>query len=569
MWSSSVKRVLGGQSIKAPAVRALGLCLVVATVLMVGLGYRATRQWERSTLTTVEVSGKEMLALLAVALERDMKGGQAVLLPLTQPILDASTRYDLADRFLSGFARFSYIESFFVWKASGETDGFTDFFSRTDRLPAWDAIGASDDPYPVVIRRDPAPTRSLVSMGRGRAERGERFAVLESSIVDFKYQSLVHLIYDSDASGRLYGLVGFTVNMDWVRDNYFDDVIRQIQGITGDRTTVIEIADEDGRIIAQTAPPTSAGLSYAQTFPLLFADRALISSLSGPGERLQFVEWSTRVNVSSAEPLLSVRRSVNRTLALLAVASIVMIVAIVFTVRAARRAEKLAEQQSEFVSSMTHEMKTPLALVRLASDTLAKGRYASETTVNEYGRLITTEADKLTQLIDNVLYYARLSDREERHAFERIDLLDVIEESVGRFRPELEELGFDLQLHLPIELPPVLADRAMMGQVIGNLLDNAIKYAGDRRVLIVSASANNGWINVQVTDRGVGISPDEVPHVFEKFYRGSGTTQRGTGLGLSIVQRIVKEHGGSVEIRSVVDEGTSVDIALPVAERDG
>ena len=569
MWSSSVKRVLRAESFRAPAVRVLGVSLVIATALMVWLGYRATREWERSTLSTVEIRGKETLALLAAALERDMKGGQAVLLSLTPPILNAATRYDLADRFLSGFARFPYIESFFVWKAAGDAEGFVDFFSRTDRPPGWDAVYVSDDPYPVMIHRDPVPTQPLVSRTRRRAERGERFTVLESSIGDLKYQTLVHLIYDSSASAKLYGLVGFTVRMEWVRDNYFDDVIRLIQEISGDRDTVIEIVDEDGKIVAQTGPPTPAGLSYAQTFPLLFADRVFMSSLSGPGERPPFLQWTMRVDVSSAGALDSARRGVGRTLALLAVAGIVTIVAVVFTVRAVREAERLADQQSEFVSSMTHEMKTPLALVRLAGDTLAKGRYASETTITEYGRLITTEADKLTQLIDNVLYYARLSDREERHAFERIDVVDLIEESLGRFRPELEELGFDLQLHLPIELPPVVANRAMMGQAIDNLLDNAIKYGGDRRVLIVSASADNDWIHVQVRDRGVGISPDDVPHVFDKFYRGSGTTQRGTGLGLSIVQRVVKKHGGSVDIRSVVDEGTSVHVALPVAERDG
>src|SRR4029077_12228529 len=100
---------------------------------MVLLGYRATRDWERSTLTAIEARGKEALALLTVALERDMKGGHVVLLPFNQPTLEATPLYDLADRFASGFARFPYVESFFVWKNTGSADGVTVFFNRADR----------------------------------------------------------------------------------------------------------------------------------------------------------------------------------------------------------------------------------------------------------------------------------------------------------------------------------------------------------------------------------------------------------------------------------------------------
>src|SRR5262249_60725447 len=126
-------------------------------------------------------------------------------------------------------------------------------------------------------------------------------------------------------------------------------------------------------------------------------------------------------------------------------------VVLVSPVHAARRAARLAAVQSEFVSAVSHEMKTPLSLIKLASNTLANGRYSTPAAVADYGRMMSSEAEQLTRLIDNVLYYARTNDATSEYDFETVDVSELLQESIDRSRSRLSELGFELHLNLPAD----------------------------------------------------------------------------------------------------------------------
>lgn len=218
------------------------------------------------------------------------------------------------------------------------------------------------------------------------------------------------------------------------------------------------------------------------------------------------------------------------------------------------------------MSAVSHEMKTPLSLIKLASDTLANGRYATPDAVGEYGRMINVEAQHLTRLIDNVLCYARINDDASPYHLEPVDVIDLVQESVDRFQPRLTEHGIEVHLNLQSEPAVVSGDHLMLLHVFDNLIENAILHAGAGKWLGISVTAGASFANVEVTDRGEGIPPDDLPRVFEKFYRRKGTRQRGTGLGLAIVRRIIDDHGGRVDISSVVGQGTTVRVSLPVTE---
>ena len=540
---------------------ALAVCLALATVVMSWLGYRSTREWQRSTVESAETRGNEVLAFLTVALERDMKGGQiTVLLPFNQALLNTSTVYDLADRFAGGFARFPYLDSFFVWKASDAPAGVTYFFNRANRPPVWDAPSGAHDPYPVVVHRDPVPMRSLIATARQAALRGAPYVLFEESIDGVRYQTLAHLIYSGDAAIRLSGLVGLTVDTKWARDYYFPEFVRQIQDIDGDRTIGIQILDDEGGTVATAGPPPSGGSTHARGFPIVFADPALMSSLA---PRYRAPQWVARVNVTNEATVVAAGRGTARTLGLLLCTALVTIVALALTVRTVRAAADLATLQSEFVSAVTHEMKTPLSLIRLASDALSNGRYSSPTTVTDYGQLLAKEATHLTQLIDNVLCYARLTDAKSCYSFERVDVLELVDDSMGRFRLELADLGFDVQFHQPPAVPAVRADRAMMQHAIDNLIDNAVKHAASGRQLTVTVDTDQGQVKLAVIDGGEGIPPEELPRLFEKFYRGRGAKRPGSGLGLAITKRIIEDHGGRIGVRSILGQGTSIEITLP------
>jgi len=556
VWSRSFTPRIG-------ATIPLAVCLVIATTSMFWFGYRATREWQRSTIEADDIRAKNLLTVVVAALERDMKGAQArVLLPFNRAILNTSLPYDLADRFAGSFARYPYVESFFhcVISTTGETTTYV--FNRADRPPGWDSSRGADDPYPVLVRRDPAAMEPIVAFARAQAPSGARFVTFEHAIGDVRHQTVAHLLYSGEVGIRLFATVGFTVNLDWVRRHYFNDFIRDMRDIIEDPALEIEIVDDSGRTVAASTDGLKPG-APSRAFPLLFAD-AVVVTRARSAERVP--EWSVRVSVGDDAALAAASRGATRTLALLVVAGVIAIVALALTVRAARAAAELATLQSEFVSAVSHEMKTPLSLITLASDTLANGRYDSSTTIKDYGELLAKEARQLTRLIDNVLCYARLHDSAARSIVEPVDILDLVEESVNRFRPQLNAHTFDLQLQLPLEVPAVQVDRSMLQHAIDNLIDNAVKHGEAGRQLAVRAFADKDWVHIQVADGGQGIPADEIPRIFDKFYRGTGAKQRGSGLGLAIVHRIVHEQGGRITVKTEVGKGTMVDISFPVSK---
>jgi signal transduction histidine kinase len=549
----------------APGVLLFAVGLAVATGLTFWLGLRATREWQSSTRQAAETRANEVAALLTVALERDMKGGQvSVLVPFNEALVN-SPPYELADRFARGFARFPYLESFYVWSERGGAQGATYVFNRADRRPRWDSAPPPEDPFPVVFRRNPAPLADLVSLAREDAAEGLRFSLRQVRIGGVEYQSVAQLMYEGEGGQtRLAAIVGFLVDLDWVRRHYFADFIRQIQGIIGDSTLSIEIRNVTGEAIATVGPPFTGALQHTRSFAFAFADQALLAELPR-GARPQ--PWTARVGVVNEASLTAASQGATRTMVLLGLGALATIVGLAFSVRAARAAADLAAVQAEFVSAVSHEMKTPLSLIKLASDTLAAGRFATPTAIGEYGRMINVEAQHLTRLIDNVLCYARITDEgASPYDMEPIDVVDVVQESVDRFQPRLTERGIDVHLQLPPDPALVNGDHLMLLHVFDNLIENALTHAGDAKWLGVTVSAAGGFVKVDVADRGEGIPPADLPRVFEKFYRRKGTRQRGTGLGLAIVRRIVEDHGGRVEMASTMGQGTTVRVSLPSAE---
>ncbi len=554
-----MKRLVPRWTKNRPAlVLAGGLALV--TLFTFGLGFWATRQWRDSTGQAAETRGEETVALMAEALLRDMKGGQtSVLLPINRPSLESATLYDLADEFARGFARFPYLESFFVWRPS-EDSVATYFFSRFDRTPPWDSGDAVGDLYPVVIRRNPAPMFPILTQAQDTAGRYTPFAASSFSLSGVSYQVFVQRFYEGHPPNtQLTALVGFTVNLDWVRQHYFSDFIQQMRGIIGDPTIGIRIIDQGGSVVAASGPPITETPVHVRRFPLLFMDRALVL---GP-DALAVPEWGIQVDVTKQAALFAASSGTTWTLTLLAIAAIMTFCGLVLTVRATTAAADLAALQSEFVSTVTHEMKTPLALIRLASKTLATGRYESaETTISDYGRLLNSEAGRLTRLIDNVLCFARFTNAVSTYNFERVDVSELVQECVDRFKPELDPVGFELRTNLPVESMEVRADRALLLQVFDNLINNAATHATSGHTLTVTVERQDEGVHVTFADVGPGIAAADLPHIFEKFYRGGNARHRGSGLGLAIVQRIVTDHGGHVTVRSETGRGATFDVAL-------
>ena len=539
----------------------LACFLFAGTLSLFWLGYRATVEWDIGTQQSVQSRGRDILALLSAAIDKDMKGGQQdLLLPMNGAILKQSSVYDLADRFAGAMARFPYIESVYVWTLPRRARSELYFFNRTERAPSWD----EDSPpgwYPVNVRVNPEKPSRLVAESAGNAENALPYSVNEGTIGSALYQVVAHRMFSDD--GAIESIVGFTVNLDWVRAHYFGALIDQVQRIGSEGGVRLEVRDDLNRVVAGIGP-SAPGESFApHLFPLVFANRSLASGIVVPDVSM----WNARVDVAADPTLTAARRSRMRTLTLLSAAVAATIIALLLAIRSVRLAASLASRQADFVSAVSHEMKTPLSLITLAGDSLASGRCGSPEAARDYGRLLAGEARQLSMLIDNVLCYARLIDKEDTRTLEPVDLADVLGESVERFRVRCAEIECDVQLESKLASELVEADRRMLRDTFDNIVDNAIKYGGKGGRIVITLQSRDGMICADVTDYGDGIADEDLAHVFEKFRRGRDVAHqhRGSGLGLTIARHVVEAHRGRIALSSRIGHGTTVRVELPLS----
>jgi signal transduction histidine kinase len=263
------------------------------------------------------------------------------------------------------------------------------------------------------------------------------------------------------------------------------------------------------------------------------------------------------------------RRFVAIEMTFIGLMGMVIVLATFFGLRFMLRQLELAQIKAAFVSNVTHELKTPIALIRLAVETLEMRRINNPHDTEKFLATISRETLRLQSLVDNVLDFSRLEAGRHLFKFENVDLADVVRETVDGFRPRLEQQGFRIEEDVPERLPAVRADATAVSHCVLNLLDNAIKYSRERREVRVEAGVRDGDVYVAVRDRGIGIPAADQPKVFEKFVRletGLVHDVKGAGLGLSLVDQIIRAHGGRVELASQPGEGSTFTLVLPIAK---
>jgi signal transduction histidine kinase len=238
------------------------------------------------------------------------------------------------------------------------------------------------------------------------------------------------------------------------------------------------------------------------------------------------------------------------------------------TVRAFRREIDVARLQRQIVSSVSHELRSPVTGIRHVSEMLLDGRIAGDDRLRQYYGLLAKESARLGRMVDQVLEVARVEEGRRPYAAESIDASAWLRAVVEGFRAR-HDLGPDaISCVIPDDLPALSGDREALATVVENLLDNAIKYSPDGQPVQVHADVAGGRLLVCVTDSGIGITAEERPHVFQRFFRGSqaGAVAQGSGLGLSLVRHIVRAHGGEVTVRSRREGGSVFEIALPLPD---
>jgi len=227
----------------------------------------------------------------------------------------------------------------------------------------------------------------------------------------------------------------------------------------------------------------------------------------------------------------------------------------------------------EFVANVSHELRTPLTSVRALAEALVAGAARDRETGPRFLEQIITEIDRLTLLVNDLLDLSAIESGSAKMEMESVPVGDVIDEVVAKFRPLAERHRVALRAGAPGgngASGAAWADRTRLTQAVANLVDNAIKYTPEGGVVTVAGEPRDGMIAVSVADTGIGIAPEHLSRIFERFYRAEGSRSRalgGTGLGLSIVKHIATSHGGEVEVQSTEGQGSRFTLLLPRAPR--
>jgi signal transduction histidine kinase len=311
-------------------------------------------------------------------------------------------------------------------------------------------------------------------------------------------------------------------------------------------------------------------LTDAEGHPVLgqLSATALQRAVRAPAETQ--LPWT--VHIVASNPHADLAQSLGRRRLLLvgfALVATLVLVSTYFIARAMTRELHVAQLQSDFVSAVSHEFRTPLASIRQLSELLTDGRVPSEQRRQEYYEGLRRESERLHRLVESLLDFGRMEAGAREYRFELLAPTALVRDVVEEFAREAGERGYRVETRENNALPLVQADPEALRCALWNLLDNAVKYSPHCKTVWVEADCENAQLAIHVRDRGLGIAPQELKQIFKKFVRAASAQAagtKGTGLGLAMVQHIVAAHGGEVRVRSEPGSGSTFTILLPAAK---
>jgi len=316
----------------------------------------------------------------------------------------------------------------------------------------------------------------------------------------------------------------------------------------------VQIINEYGNVVAgkniEDQPHPAPRLTYSEDFDENYPPWKINVYLKNPG---------------SAEKQFNFRRNIY--ILTVAVVMAALLFGGFFAIRSTAKELELAKLKSEFVSTVSHEFRTPLTSIRYLADLLRRGRVRGEERKQEYFETISSEGERLSRLIENILDFSKIEAGMKEYQFEKTDVAVLVKNVVSGFKEHTKGTKYTLETEISDRMPAIPADEEAISRALDNLLDNAIKYSGKRPTVFLRAWSSERNIFMEIEDNGVGISKEDQKKVFQKFYRSGRLEKnmvRGSGIGLTIVEHIVKSHKGEVLLESAIGRGTKVTIKLPI-----
>jgi len=226
--------------------------------------------------------------------------------------------------------------------------------------------------------------------------------------------------------------------------------------------------------------------------------------------------------------------------------------------------------KSDFVSSVSHEFKSPLTSIKALAERLRDGKVKDPERMKQYFSVITQDATRLTHLVRNILDFSKIEEGKKEYEFEKTDLAHLMKQHITDFQKDEIAKGVKIQTKISEDIPHLYVDKDALSRAINNLLDNASKFSPDKKEISIHVRKDKTNVIIEIRDRGIGIPTNELDRIFDKFYQGRNTLRQsaqGTGLGLTLVKHTVEAHGGRVAVKSRVGEGSTFSVILPIHEK--
>ncbi len=541
---------------------AIGLAIAVAipVAVLFYFQFRSLSDLGRSSAVVLRQFSSETANRLAKDIDEALKAPHiGVLLRITQERTEPLDLPFIKRTFDDSIARDTFIERYYVWS---DVDS-----SHRDELLAYDREGRT-------FVTNPPETRALMRQIRDLSTRKRAIVAFPTTIDGRLTYVQVQLRWVNAARDAFGSFVAFTVDAAQIRRQYFPSLLsgwmKAVEGPTGFPPLRVTVLDDSQRVVYPPGGQASLAVVDERQFPLVFFDKELLA-YAAPFETHRET-WRIQTGYGRPIPqIIEARERPQRVL--MAMLAGIMALGVFFIARVAAREVRLAELKSNFVSSVSHDLKTPLALIQLFAETLELGRLKNTDRAQEYYRIINSEARKLTRLINNLLDFSRIEAGLRRYKMEPLDLGALASRVVDSLQSQFQHNQFTVTMEAAPNVPPVLIDPEAAEQALENLLSNAMKYSPDDRRILVEVDAVPGFGRVRVTDHGIGIPPRLQRKIFRKFYRvehDAGSGAQGTGLGLAIVDHVMRAHGGFVRVDSEPGRGSTFTLHFPLyAEAKG
>jgi signal transduction histidine kinase len=532
----------------------LAIAVTIPVAVLFYFQFRAIRDLGRSSAVVLRQLSQETAAGITGEIEDALKKPYInVLLRTPQQQSDPLNLAAIEPTLEQALATMPFVARFYVWSdVSVEHKGELLAYDREN-----EGFHSNLPEAAMVVQRlrELAPQKRAISVFEANLDGRRTY-----------FQAQLRFVFPM--RDKLTSFVAFRVDAERLRNEFFPSLVgeklKSVEGPTGFPPLEVTLFDEDERVVFPPGGSIPAMFVDERTFPLVFFDPELVSLSAPEGRKLE--RWRVRTGYGNQTIPAIIDSRARPQQALMGLLAVVMGLSVFFVARAAAREVRVAELKSNFVSSVSHDLKTPLALIQLFAETLELGRLKNTDRAQEYYRIINSEARKLTRLINNLLDFSKIEAGLRKYTKKPVNLTELTRGVLDSLDSQFRHNQFAVTARLDGDVWVQIDPEATV-QALENLISNAMKYSPEHREIVVAVDQVDGHGVVRVTDRGIGVSPRLQRKIFRKFYRvqhDAGSGPQGTGLGLAIVDHVMRAHDGFVRVESEPGRGSTFTLHFPL-----